>query len=101
MSKNAPIKIEVLDRAAPPEISRILNGLDLLTRNFLIVRLNNLTNGKPTNTHDFDWGACVGYADALMFTGTVDAYKQHDIAAYARILAHPDEQYQFAPKLRQ
>lgn len=98
MSKNAPIKVEVLDRPAPPEISRILDGLDLLTRNVLIARLNNLTNGKSPNTREFDWGACVGYADALMFTGTIDAYKQHDIATYARILAHPDEQYQFSPK---
>lgn len=97
MNKSAPIKTEVLDRPAPPEIARILDGLDLLTRNVLIARLNNLTSGKSPNTREFDWGACVGYADALMLTGTIDAYKQRDIATYARILAHPDEQYQFVP----
>jgi len=95
---NAPIKVEKLDRPAPPEITAILDGLDLLIRNVLIARLNNLTNGKSPNTRDFDWGACVGYAEALMFTGTIDAYKQKDIAMYARILAHPNEQYQFVPK---
>lgn len=98
---NGPIKIEKLDRPAPPEISAILDGLDLLTRNVLIARLNNLTNGNSPNTRDFEWGACVGYADALMLTGTIDAYAQSDIATYARILAHPGQQYQFVPKTGQ
>jgi hypothetical protein len=43
---NPPIKIEKLDRPAPPKITAILDGLNLLTRNILIARLNNLTNGK-------------------------------------------------------
>jgi hypothetical protein len=34
----------------------------------------------------------------LCLPGTIDAYKQRDIATYARILAHPDEQYQFVRK---
>jgi len=95
---NPFLKIELLDRQAPPEISRILDRLDILVRNVLIARLNNLTDGKSGNTVEFDWGACVGYADALMFTGKIDAHEQNDLATYARLLARPDEQYRHNPK---
>ena len=95
---NPLIKAVSLDRSAPPEISRIIDRLDILTRNVLVARLNNLTNGKSNNTVEFDWGACVGFADALMFTGKIDAHAQNDLATYARLLAHPDEQYRHIPK---
>lgn len=103
MSRNAPIKIEVLDRPAPPEITRILDGLDLLTRNVLLRASTTLLTAS-LRTLAISIGERAsdtrirGYADALMLTRTIDAYKQHDIASYARILAHPDEQYQVVPK---
>lgn len=95
---NPPIKNEPLAQPAPPEIVRILDRLHMLTRNVLVARLNNLSSGKSPNTREFDWGACVGFADALMFTGTVNATEQNDLATYARLLAHPNEQYRHVPK---
>ncbi|MGU9817592.1 hypothetical protein ACU684_19605 [Pseudomonas sp. LF135] len=75
-----------LEYAAPPAIQAILESLGEVERGALANRLNYLAKGHSTNSADFDWGVCVGYADTLFMTGRIDAYKQEDLAKHAKEL---------------
>jgi|GEM_PF-3549470 len=70
----------------PQKISAILDRLHKLERGPLTSMLNTLAIGKQENSAEFDWGQCVGYANALFFTGKIDADQQRDLCIHAKEL---------------
>lgn len=70
----------------PQKISAILDRLHKLEREPLTSMLNTLAIGKQGNSAEFDWGQCVGYANALFFTGKIDNDQQRDLCIHAKEL---------------
>lgn len=75
-----------LQYPAPANIQAILDRLHKLERGCLATMLNDLALGNEAKTVEFQWGECVGYANALFFTGKIDCYQQKDLCVHAKEL---------------
>ncbi|GKQ28722.1 hypothetical protein PSTH68_04405 [Pseudomonas syringae pv. theae] len=75
-----------LQYPAPANIQAILDRLHKMERGCLATMLNDLVAGNEAKTIEFQWGECVGYANALFFTGQIDCYQQKDLCVHAKEL---------------